>query len=130
MIIATSASLPVAIGINLLIALEERGVAVRVDPATFDLVVTPAHLLSESEAETIARNIDGVIVAVVLNNESGARVRRRVFATQPGTNLLVPDAPYQTGLCFSCGAESAPFGRRPTRCLLCRAGFLAAAQDS
>lgn len=122
-------SLPIAIGVELLLALADRGVDVRVDPETFDLIVEPAHLVSAIEADSIALHFDGVLMAAVLNSEAGARVRRRVFSSADHlSNLLVPDAPYRRGVCFSCGAPSPPVGRRPSRCMLCRVGFLAATQ--
>lgn len=125
-----SPSLPVAIGIDLLIALEARGIVVRVDEATFELVVTPAHLVSESETETIKQNYEGVMLAAMIDTDAGVRARLRAFAARPYSNLLIPWVPYVAGFCFSCGIESPPINRRPTRCWRCRAAFIAVAQNS
>lgn len=123
-------SLPVAIGINLLVALESRGIVVRVDETTFELVVRPAHLVSESDTEAIKQNYEGVMLAAMIDTDAGVRVRRRVFAAQPNSNLLIPSAPYVAGFCFSCGTEAPPHASRPARCWRCRAAFMAVHQNA
>lgn len=116
-------SVPDAV-LRLLLDLENRRVRASMDWDTQHLVLEPASLITESEREFIATNYKAVLTAVAIATDAGVHARRKAFEGRTGSNRLVPDAPYRSGSCWSCGTDSLPtVCGRPTRCWRCALGW-------
>src|SRR5262245_40515197 len=114
---------------TLLTTLEAIGARAHADFEAGEIVIEPAVLVSRDMAELIEANYDDVLVALSAATDLGVHARRHAFRGRVGSNRLVPNAPYAPGRCWSCGCESRPLRRRPTRCWRCRIAWSLALED-